>query len=134
MRLHQSWEQAISHMQSHFNSEEKKEAMSKQLAPLRLNDFCKPHKTESEALDDYIEIFDKLLAMGLATDRLPDATTRLLKSGCIPSPWLKLALNKLTRPYRPNKMRAEFYNAISINEDDPPPHKSSLIPNLLEDD
>lgn len=132
MRLNQSWENTISHMQSNFNSEEKQEAMYKQVAAPRLNDFRKPHKPEAEPQDEYLEKFYKLLAMALAADRHPDANTRLLKSGCTPSPCLKPSLNERIRTYRPNAMRAAFYNAIEINDDDPP-HKSSSIPALLAD-
>lgn len=65
-------------MRIHFNSEEKQEAMSKELAALRIHSFRKPGRTETQALDLYLEKFDKLLTMALAADRHSDATARLL--------------------------------------------------------
>lgn len=52
LKLGQTWEQTASNMRSQFNSEEKQEAMSKELAALRLKNFRKPDKTETQALDD----------------------------------------------------------------------------------
>lgn len=106
-------------MSTQFNSEDKRESISKELCALRLQRFCGLYITNIQALDKYLASFDKIHAMTLPADRTPDATTRLLQTGCTPSlllVWLQFALYKMNRPFRPHTMRAAFYNAIYILE------------------
>lgn len=71
--------------------------------------------------------------MALSADRHPDATARLLQTGCTPSPWLKFATNKLSRPFRPHTMRAAFYNAVVITQEEGSTEQPS-IPALITED
>lgn len=118
---------------SHFNSEEKQEAMSKELDTLRLQNVRKPGRTETQALDSYLDRYDNLLAMELYAHSHPDTTVRLLETGCKPTPWMKFALNKLTRPFRTHAMRTAFYNAIVITREENSTIESS-VPALFTDD
>lgn len=104
-------------MNAQFNSVEKKEAMSKELSSLRLKKFRSSTKTETQALDDYLANFDTLHEMSLTSDCTPGSTKRILQTEFTPSPWLKFALNKMTRPFQPHTMRTAFYNAIHIMDE-----------------
>lgn len=84
MRLGWPWKQKASNMSAQLNSEEKKEAISKELSSLGLKNFRTSTHTETKAFDNYLAKFDKPQAMSLPSDRTLAATTRIMQTGYAP--------------------------------------------------